>query len=328
MKELQSKFTKLQSFGYLFILLLIILSFSGIGDSIAIALMDETQQSTAIYALLLKTIAASLTFIPDNDALAPFIDTFDRAGTLLFIASVTITLQKITLILLQAPTFSIIMLVMLISVIANKLTNIFNYSFTLLVQKYLIILLLIRFFITATAILAYGAVGTILENNDKGYAKRTEELNINIKKITESKDLIKNFNDSLQKEIETLDLQIKSNCNNIEDIGTKWISQDDPRVTSLQKKNTELEDQKEILENEQVEAYEFIDSTIVKMEVAIAQIQVWFKNIFEGIFTALSIILIKIVIFPFISFIAVYKLGRTIIGNDTVYLIKNTFKKG
>ena len=323
MNEQEYRFTKLQWFGYLFILLLIILSFSGIADKIAMDLMSETQESTAIYALLLKTVASALTFIPDNDSLAPYIDTFDRAGTLLFIASITITLQKVTLTLLQTPIFSIIMSVMLIASIANKLSKVFDNSFTILVKKYLIILLLIRFFLVASAMIVYGSIGVMLDSNDENHAKRTELLNFNIKEITDSKHAIENQNSILQKKINTLEAQIVANKNTMNMIGTKWIGTEDTKVVKLRAKNARLNKQIDILKDKQISSF----GLTANVKIAMANITTWFKDISEGIFTTVSIFLLKIVIFPFITYLAAYKLGRTIIGNDTVYLIKNSFRK-
>ncbi len=323
MQKLKPKFTLLQFFGYLFILLLIVLSFSGIADKIAMTLMTETQQSTAIYALLLKTTASGLTFIPDNDALAPFIDTFDRAGTLLFIASLTITLQKVILTLLQTPIFSIIMVAMLIVAIANKLSRALDASFTILVRKYLIILLLIRFFLTASALIIYGSIGALLDSNDANNVARTELLNFNIKEITDSASLIQNQNALLQKDIDTLEAEITTNKLKIETIGTNWIDAEDARVLKLRAKNHNLNKQIDILDDKKINSF----GITANVKIAMANITAWFKNISEGIFTTVSIFLLKIVIFPFITYVIAYKFGRSIIGNNTVDLIKNSFKK-
>jgi len=324
MEEVKSKFTKLQWFGYLFILLLIILSFSGLADKIAISLMTETQQSTAAYALILKTVAGALTFIPDNDSLAPFIDTFDRAGTLLFFASITITLQKVTLILLQTPIFSVIMLAMLIATIVNKLSNALNDSFTILVRKYLIILLLIRFFLTASAMIVYGGIGALLDSNDENNAKRTELLNFKIQELTNSEQARITQNAILQSQIDKLESKIETNQVTMKDIGTKWIGTEDERVVKLREENNQLEQQIDALKNQQKSSFNFFTG---KIDILTTNMINWFKKISDGIFTTVSIILLKIVIFPLIIFLMAYKLGRSILGNDAFNLIKNSFEK-
>lgn len=323
MEELLLKFTKLQWRGYLFIFVLILLSYTGIADKTAISLMTETQQSTAVYAILLKTLAGALTFIPDNDALAPFIDVFDRAGALLFIASITITLQKTTLILLQTPIFSFVMLIMLIAIILNQLSNVLDSSFTILVRKYLIVLLTVRFFLTASGMIVYGAVGTLLDSNDENNAKRAELLNVNVQKIIVSNDAREQQNAKLDKEIARLGKKITVNEQRMEAIGTKFFGDEDSKVIALRKENEAIQQQIDTLDDKKIGGFAITS----KMKIAIANIQKLVKDASEGIFLTISVFLLKIVIFPFITYVMAYKFGRYVIGDDTLNLITNSFRR-
>lgn len=171
--------------------------------------------------------------------------------------------------------------------------------------------------------IVYGAIGALLDSNDENNAKRTELLNFNVQQIIDSNDIREKQNSLLEKEITILERQIALNELKIESIGTKWIGEEDPKVLILRKENEKLEKEIDAFNDKKIGGFAITS----KMKIAIANIQNWVKNVSEGIFTTVSIFLLKIVIFPFITYIIAYNFARVVIGNNTVDLMKKSFKK-